>query len=55
MEEEFENLTEEFLDAVFDYESKLDREVWEKIVADKCAWIFSPKKVRDKIFKAIGI
>eukprot|EP00351_Strombidinopsis_sp_SopsisLIS2011_P000988 CAMPEP_0116878140 /NCGR_PEP_ID=MMETSP0463-20121206/9862_1 /TAXON_ID=181622 /ORGANISM="Strombidinopsis sp, Strain SopsisLIS2011" /LENGTH=111 /DNA_ID=CAMNT_0004526007 /DNA_START=349 /DNA_END=681 /DNA_ORIENTATION=- len=38
MEEEFETITEEFLDAIFDYESKLDREVWEKIVVDKCAW-----------------
>ena len=34
-DEKYEDLLEEFLDIVFDVESKLDREEWQKLVASK--------------------
>ena len=49
MVEGFETITEEFLDSLFGYEAKLDREVWEKAVADKANWVFNPKLVRAKV------
>jgi len=42
METRFELLEEEFLDAVFDYESKLDRADWEKKVMQNCSWVVDP-------------
>jgi len=40
MKEKFEEIEEEFLDTIFGYEAKLDREDWEKRVIEKGSWIF---------------
>lgn len=49
MKERFDEIEEEFLDTIFGYEAKLDREEWEKRVVEKAPWIFSSKQVREKI------
>ena len=48
-EEKYDEVAEDFLDKVYGYESKLDREEWEKLVGKHCKWIFSPKEIRNKI------
>lgn len=55
LEEKFDDLAEEFLDEVFEYESKIPREEWEKDVAKKQAYIFVPEKIRQKIASNIDM
>jgi hypothetical protein len=47
--EHFDDLVEEFLDEVFEFESKLSRKEWEKDCAKKQSYIFFPSKVREKL------
>lgn len=47
--EQYEEIAEDFLDTVFDVESKLKRVEWEKAVASKYAHIFNPEEVRKKL------
>jgi hypothetical protein len=42
-------LLEEFIDTVFDVESKLDRDDWQKMVAEKQDFLFFPQKIRDQL------
>ena len=42
----YDEIAEEFLDEVFDVESKLARHDWELAVAEKFNYIFEPEKVR---------
>ena len=48
-DEVYEELAETFLDEVFEYEAVLKREQWEKIVAKKMSYVFSPKQIREKL------
>ena len=45
----FDDLYEEFLDEIFEYDSKLNRKDFESSVVKKQAYIFNPKKIREKI------
>ena len=45
----YDDLLEDFLDIVFDVESKLDRDDWQKTVAEKQEYLFFPKKIREKL------
>lgn len=53
MQENIDELEEEFLDQVFGYESKLDKDIWIKNVVKKCGWVFNPTKIRQKVFPEI--
>uniref|UniRef100_A0A7S3CL69 Uncharacterized protein n=1 Tax=Strombidium rassoulzadegani TaxID=1082188 RepID=A0A7S3CL69_9SPIT len=48
-EEKYDELAEEFLDAVFEYDSSLERKEWEKTVVKKQGFIFHPEKIREKL------
>jgi hypothetical protein len=45
----YEDFAEEFLDEVFGYESKMERQEWEKEVAQKQSIIFDPNEIRKKL------
>jgi hypothetical protein len=45
----YEDFAEEFLDEVFGYESKMERQDWEKEVAQKQSIIFDPNKIREEL------
>ena len=47
--EEYDDIIEEFLDEVFDTESRLEREEFVESVAKNQAWIFDPNKVRERL------
>ena len=47
--ETYSELLEEFIDTIFGYNAKINREVWQKKVVEECNWIFDPKQVRDKL------
>ena len=51
-EEQYENVTEEFLDEVFDVDAKLERVEWEQRVVDKANYVFNPSALRRKILAA---
>jgi len=38
----YELIQEEFIDQIFDAESKLARKEWESLVVKKAPWIFNP-------------
>ena len=44
-----DDIIEEFLDEVFDTESRLEREEFVESVAKNQAWIFDPNKVRERL------
>ena len=46
LNEQYEELVEAFIDSVFEFEAKLERTEWEKIVAEKQFYIFYPSDVR---------
>lgn len=48
-ETKYDDLLEEFIDTVFDVESKLDRDDWQKMVAEKQDFLFFPQKIRDQL------
>ena len=45
----YDDLMEEFIDAVFGYDNLITRKVWQQKVATECAWIFSPTNIREKL------
>jgi len=45
-DERYKDLAEEFLDKVFDVDSKLTREAWEDGVIKTQTYLFSPKEIR---------
>ena len=45
----YDDLAEEFLDAVFDVESMLAQHEWEKAVAEQCKYLFDPEEIRKKL------
>ena len=45
----YDKKAEEFLDSVFESDSRLDRKDWEKRVAEKMAYLFDPEKIRKEI------
>ena len=49
VKETYDDLAEEFLDAVFDVESKLTQSEWETEVAKKCSYLFNPEDIRKKL------
>ena len=49
VKESYDDLAEEFLDAVFDTESKLKQSEWETEVAKKCTYLFNPEDIRKKL------
>jgi hypothetical protein len=44
-----DELSENFLDTVFESSSKLERKIYLELVAKKAPWIFSGKLLREKI------
>ena len=47
---------ENWLDNIFNIESKISWEKWVELVDKKeCSWIYNPKKLREKIFKGAKI
>ena len=48
-EEKYEELREEFLDAIFEYEGVIQRKEWINDVTNKAPYIVNPKKIRDKM------
>jgi hypothetical protein len=50
-EELLEQLSEDFLDTVFDASSKLERKVYMDTLGKKAPWIFSGKLLREKVEK----
>jgi hypothetical protein len=44
----YEEEIEEFLDAVFDTESRLERDEFVEAVAKNQPWIFDPNKIRER-------
>lgn len=49
----YDDLREEFIDAVFDAESTLARKDFEELVVQKQAWVFSPSLVRQKLYPRV--
>ena len=47
--DKFEELSTEFLDAVFYTDSKLDQKDFESRTCSKAAWVFSSSKIRAKL------
>ena len=47
--ENYDDIAEEFLDSVFDAESKLKRKDWEQNVSKHQAYLFSPEEIRHKL------
>ena len=45
----YDDIAEEFLDEVYEYESKLERKLWVQDTAAKQSYIFSAKLIRDKL------
>ncbi len=49
-----ETLAEDFLDQIFDTNSKLSRKEYIKLLVEKQQWIFSPKEIRATVEKAMA-
>ena len=49
-----ENIGEEYLDAIFDINSKLSRQEYMRLLVEKQPWIFNPKDVRARVNKEIN-
>ena len=47
--EKYDDLAEEFLDAVFDVESMLAQHEWEAAVAKHQYYLFNPEEIRKKL------
>ena len=56
-EENLEILREEdWLEAVFGVQSRLDNDTWlSKVVMKEANWVYDPKQLRAKLFKQAGI
>lgn len=52
-EQKLDELREEFLDTIFEYEGVLPRSDWIDNVVDKQAYIVNPKKIREKMGIAV--
>jgi len=48
-EGKYDEVCEEFIDKIFEFESKLDREEFEKLVIEKQKWIFNTNDIRKNI------
>lgn len=49
----YDDLREEFVDAVFDTESTLTRAQFEELVAARQPWIFQPAEIRKKLYPRV--
>lgn len=48
-------MMETFVDNLFGDESKLDYDIWLKLITDKQKWIFTSDGVREAVFKAARV
>ena len=48
-EDLFDSMCEEFLDNIFEYESRVEKAAWIKHTAEKQSYIFNPKLIREKL------
>ena len=53
LHEKYEELAEEFIDDIFEFEGKLERTEWERLVVKNKSYIFNPSDIRDKLKSAI--
>ena len=49
LNERYDQLAEEFIEDIFEYEAKLERSEWEKLVASKKSYVFNPADIRKKL------
>ena len=45
----YDELCEEFLDQIFEFESKYERKKFQELVLEKQSWIFDTNDIREKI------
>jgi len=45
----YDELCEEFLDQIFEFESKYERNKFQELVLEKQSWIFNTNDIREKI------
>jgi hypothetical protein len=46
----YDELCEDFLDVVFEAESRLEKKEWQRAVVDQASWVFEPEKIRQKLY-----
>lgn len=49
MKETYNDLAEDFIDKVFEFEAKLPRDQWEELVVEHMSYVFDPKLIREKL------
>ena len=49
IEDRFDEMCEEFLDNIFEYETRAKREDFIKLTAEKQTYLFEPSGIRDKV------
>lgn len=50
VQDTYDDVIEQFIDSIFDAESKLSNEDWKKLVTKKEDWIVQPDKIRLKLY-----
>ena len=49
LNERYEELAEEFIEDIFEYEARLERSEWENLVASKQSFVLNPADIREKL------
>ena len=49
VQDRFDEMCEEFLDNIFEYESRVEKSAWIKLTETKQNYIFNPKEIREKL------